>query len=183
MSASLNWRCCQTNHTCHRSTWRPKHLVTQQGGAYLICRQRLPKLLANLDVLPRGVEAGVRGANTAGACEPPQHDPQTPSGLPGMVGGNQQRGFVPMLNRPPSRPFMAILKPLPSPPIRLAAGTRTSSRITAAVGWEFQPSCDSAAVTHHTTRRAGANPLVSALRAQSHVRAHTSVPSFPVRQS
>ena len=35
---------------------------------------------------------------------------------------------------------MAILKPLPSGPIRLSAGTRQSSKITCAVGCECQPS-------------------------------------------
>ena len=44
-----------------------------------------------------------------------------------------------MLSRPPSSPFMAIRKPSPSLPMRLAAGTRQSSKITAAVGWLFQP--------------------------------------------
>jgi len=45
-----------------------------------------------------------------------------------------------MLSRPPSRPFIAILKPSPSAPTRLATGTRASSKITIAVGWVFQPS-------------------------------------------
>ena len=35
---------------------------------------------------------------------------------------------------------MAILKPSPSAPIRFSAGTRQSSKITIAVGCEFQPS-------------------------------------------
>ena len=35
---------------------------------------------------------------------------------------------------------MAILKPWPSGPSRLATGTRQFSKITAAVGWLFQPS-------------------------------------------
>ena len=35
---------------------------------------------------------------------------------------------------------MAILKPSPSDPTRLAAGTRQSSKMTAAVGWLCQPS-------------------------------------------
>ncbi len=35
---------------------------------------------------------------------------------------------------------MAILKPSPSAPKRLTAGTRASSKITMAVGWLFQPS-------------------------------------------
>lgn len=34
---------------------------------------------------------------------------------------------------------MAILKPSPSSPIRLEAGTSQSSNITARVGWEFHP--------------------------------------------
>ncbi len=34
---------------------------------------------------------------------------------------------------------MAILKPWPSSPTRLATGTRQSSKLTMAVGWEFQP--------------------------------------------
>lgn len=34
---------------------------------------------------------------------------------------------------------MAILKPMPSGPIRLATGTRQFSKITARVGWAFQP--------------------------------------------
>ena len=45
-----------------------------------------------------------------------------------------------MLMRPPSSPIMAILKPSPSSPSRLATGTRASSKITCAVGWLFQPS-------------------------------------------
>ena len=35
---------------------------------------------------------------------------------------------------------MAILKPSPSSPRRLATGTRAPSKITMAVGWLFQPS-------------------------------------------
>ena len=34
---------------------------------------------------------------------------------------------------------MAILKPMPSSPSRLATGTRTFSNMTARVGWAFQP--------------------------------------------
>ena len=45
-----------------------------------------------------------------------------------------------MLRRPPSSPFMAMVNPSPSEPIMLAAGTRQSSKMTAAVGCEFQPS-------------------------------------------
>ena len=45
-----------------------------------------------------------------------------------------------MLMRPPSSPAMAILKPWPSAPMRLATGTRQFSKITIAVGWVFQPS-------------------------------------------
>ena len=44
-----------------------------------------------------------------------------------------------MLSRPPSSPAIAILKPSPSSPSRLATGTRTSSNITARVGCAFQP--------------------------------------------
>ena len=44
-----------------------------------------------------------------------------------------------MLMRPPLRPDIAILNPWPSPPRMLAAGTRTSSRITWRVGWAFHP--------------------------------------------
>ena len=44
-----------------------------------------------------------------------------------------------MLSRPPSSPAMAILKPSPSAPTRLAAGTRTPSMITWRVGWACQP--------------------------------------------
>ena len=45
-----------------------------------------------------------------------------------------------MLSRPPSSPAIAILKPCPSLPIRLPAGTRQFSNITIAVGCDFQPS-------------------------------------------
>ena len=45
-----------------------------------------------------------------------------------------------MLMRPPSSPIIAILKPSPSAPMRLATGTRQFSKITCAVGWLFQPS-------------------------------------------
>ena len=45
-----------------------------------------------------------------------------------------------MLSRPPSSPAMAILKPKPSSPMRLSTGTRQSSKLTCAVGWECQPS-------------------------------------------
>ena len=45
-----------------------------------------------------------------------------------------------MLRRPPSSPIMAMRKPSPSPPTRLATGTRTSSKLTCAVGCECQPS-------------------------------------------
>ena len=45
-----------------------------------------------------------------------------------------------MLMRPPSSPIIAILKPSPSAPSRLATGTRQFSNITIAVGWLFQPS-------------------------------------------
>ena len=34
---------------------------------------------------------------------------------------------------------MAMRKPSPSAPMRLATGTRQSSKITSAVGWLFQP--------------------------------------------
>jgi hypothetical protein len=39
---------------------------------------------------------------------------------------------------------MAILKPSPSLPTRLAAGTTQFSMITMLVGCEFQPSCERA---------------------------------------
>ena len=44
-----------------------------------------------------------------------------------------------MLSRPPSSPAIAILKPTPSGPTRLAAGTRTPSMITWRVGWARHP--------------------------------------------
>ena len=44
-----------------------------------------------------------------------------------------------MLSRPPSSPAIAILKPMPSAPTRLATGTRTPSRITWRVGCARQP--------------------------------------------
>ena len=44
-----------------------------------------------------------------------------------------------MLMRPPLRPFIAIPKPLPSSPRRLAIGTRTLSKMTWRVGWAFHP--------------------------------------------
>ena len=44
-----------------------------------------------------------------------------------------------MLMRPPSSPAIAILKPMPSSPSRLATGTRAFSKITARVGCAFQP--------------------------------------------
>ena len=46
---------------------------------------------------------------------------------------------APMLMRPPSSPLMANLKPWPSSPMRLAAGTLQFSKITCRVGWAFQP--------------------------------------------
>ena len=46
---------------------------------------------------------------------------------------------APMLSRPPSSPAIAILKPPPSTPTRLAAGTRTPSRITWRVGCARHP--------------------------------------------
>ena len=48
---------------------------------------------------------------------------------------------APMLTRPPSRPFMAMEKPWPSAPTRLATGTRQSSKLTIRVGCEFHPTC------------------------------------------
>ena len=45
-----------------------------------------------------------------------------------------------MLMRPPSRVFMACLKPTPSSPSRLASGTRTSSRINSDVSLARRPS-------------------------------------------
>ena len=44
-----------------------------------------------------------------------------------------------MLSRPPSSPAMAILKPSPSAPSRLADRHPTTSKITARVGCAFQP--------------------------------------------
>ena len=44
-----------------------------------------------------------------------------------------------MLSRPPSSPAMAMRKPIPSSPRRFSTGTRHSSKITARVGWAFQP--------------------------------------------
>ena len=44
-----------------------------------------------------------------------------------------------MLSRPPSSPAIAILKPMPSGPSRFSTGTRAPSKITARVGWAFQP--------------------------------------------
>ena len=44
-----------------------------------------------------------------------------------------------MLIRPPSSPAMAKRKPSPSAPMRFAAGTRQSSKLTIAVGCDFQP--------------------------------------------
>ena len=44
-----------------------------------------------------------------------------------------------MLMRPPSSPLMANLKPWPSSPTRLAAGTLQLSKITCRVGCAFQP--------------------------------------------
>jgi hypothetical protein len=45
-----------------------------------------------------------------------------------------------MFTRPPSSPRIAILKPSPSAPSRLATGTAQASRLTTQVGWECQPS-------------------------------------------
>ena len=45
-----------------------------------------------------------------------------------------------MLSRPPSSPIIAMRKPSPSAPTRFATGTRTSSKMTCAVGCECQPS-------------------------------------------
>lgn len=50
-----------------------------------------------------------------------------------------QPSFLPMFILPPFSPFMAMLKPCPSAPSRLPTGTAQSSKITARVGWEFQP--------------------------------------------
>ena len=47
---------------------------------------------------------------------------------------------APMLSRPPSRPIIAMRKPSPSAPTRFPTGTRTSSKLTCAVGCECQPS-------------------------------------------
>ncbi len=45
-----------------------------------------------------------------------------------------------ILRRPPSSPAMAMEKPCPSRPMRLATGTRQLSKITMAFGCDFQPS-------------------------------------------
>lgn len=50
-----------------------------------------------------------------------------------------QLSFLPIFILPPFSPFMAMLKPCPSAPSRLPTGTTQSSKITARVGWEFQP--------------------------------------------
>lgn len=47
--------------------------------------------------------------------------------------------ILPMLMRPPSKAFIAILNPFPSSQIKFSAGTLHSLKITARVGWEFQP--------------------------------------------
>ena len=75
--------------------------------------RRLAELAALEHVVARRLEAGARAAQRAGAD---------------------------MLRRPPSSPIIAIAKPSPSAPRRLATGTRQSSKITIAVGWVFQPS-------------------------------------------
>ena len=46
---------------------------------------------------------------------------------------------LPMLILPPSRAFIAILKPTPSGPILFFAGILTLSKVTRAVGWIVQP--------------------------------------------
>ena len=48
-----------------------------------------------------------------------------------------------MLSRPPSKPIIAMVNPSPSLPRRLTTGTRQSSKMTAAVGCECQPSFSS----------------------------------------
>ncbi len=40
---------------------------------------------------------------------------------------------------PPSNAFIAILNPIPSEPIKFAAGTLTLSKVTRAVGWMVHP--------------------------------------------
>lgn len=57
--------------------------------------------------------------------------------LPSSLGS--QLSSLPMFILPPFSPFMAMLKPCPSAPSRLPTGTTQSSKITARVGWEFQP--------------------------------------------
>lgn len=57
--------------------------------------------------------------------------------LPSSLGS--QLSFLPIFILPPFSPFMAMLKPCPSVPSRLPTGTTQSSKITARVGWEFQP--------------------------------------------
>ncbi|CQA10046.1 Uncharacterised protein [Mycobacteroides abscessus] len=44
-----------------------------------------------------------------------------------------------MLSRPPLRPRIAMVNPMPSSPMRLATGTRASSKTTCAVGCACQP--------------------------------------------
>lgn len=60
--------------------------------------------------------------------------------LPSSLGS--RLSFSPMFILPPFSPFMAMLKPCPSAPSRLPTGTTQSSKITARVGWEFQPTCE-----------------------------------------
>lgn len=103
-------------------------------GRYLVGGDSPVELLAHLDVLD-GLFHGCL------CC------PQTPGAYRSAVPTNN----LPMFRRPPSRPFMAYLKPSPSLPIRFLAGTTQSSKMTAAcqlplvgmlplVGCEFHPS-------------------------------------------
>lgn len=57
---------------------------------------------------------------------------------------NKCMEFLPKQESMCSHAFMAMLKPLPSDPRRLAAGTLTLSIMTAHVGCAFQPSFSSA---------------------------------------
>ena len=57
----------------------------------------------------------------------------------GPVRYSERSAAIPILMRPPSRPFMAIVKPWPSAPIKFSTGTRQSSKVMIRVGCEFQP--------------------------------------------
>ena len=55
--------------------------------------------------------------------------------------------WAPMAGRLRSRVCMAMVKPMPSSPTRLAAGTRTSSKTTSAVGLPRRPILSSCGAT------------------------------------